>query len=430
MNRLVVVLLFCLSLAVMGVMPAFESDASRDARVRVERRALAPFPDIFANDAVISIFQFPTGFDLWANDNVGFRTSLVWLHGFIHTRLFGDLPSSRYIRGKNGWFFRGSAARRGAKGSDDSYNDLVDIAGRAPLSESELDDWRRRLVRRREIATDYGAAYLFGIGPRKSTIYPELLPDLVATVLGRTRLDQFQDVIGAALPGIVVDLRGALLEGKSRALYPRLFYRTDSHWNYYGAYFAYEAFMRRAAILLNRSDLAPIPLSSFEIRERHDWSHRGFFAETRLREVESVPILYPSTIGPYGHVEVVWPKSRDVEVGDDEESVGSKAMLPFVGIGVADMEVHQVIFNDARQASGCRYARNRAAGLPLRQVVLLGDSFLQTAAPYFSAHAEHTYLCRQTKAMAIPIFDNMLDSYIKPDLIVQELMESYLGLAR
>jgi SGNH hydrolase-like domain, acetyltransferase AlgX len=315
--------------------------------------------------------------------------------------------------------------QRDSEGEEGSYNDLLDISGRARFTDSEIQTWVERIKRRQAIVESRGGRYLFAVGPRKATVYPEYLPELVFRSRGETRLEQLTKALKTALPEVFIDLTSELKTNKSVGAYPRLYYRTDAHWNYYGAYFAYAAYMNRAAAFFERS--TSVPLSSFRVGERENWYHRGFFTETRLLEKESFPILYPSSSSPYVGVKVINSKHGFVEEGNDEISAGKSLPLTEVGIGVADMPAHRVRFLKQARSGGCRYLKNDSESVELTHLILLGDSFLQKAAPYFAAHAKHTYFCRQTAAMKLPVFDKKLNEEIKTQLVIQELTEAYLG---
>jgi hypothetical protein len=424
MMRILAIGLFWLVLATIGAAPIFESKESATQRARFERRPPAKFPKM---DRAGSVFSFPASFDSWARDHFGFRSALISLHAFVHYRILQDLPNTRYIKGKDGWFFRGIGKHRAAVGNEETYNDVLDLAGREPFTTQELDTWEERLKKRRQKVNSRGGLYLFTIGPRKSTIYPELLPEVIALNKGKTRLDQFLEKMIHTIPDIVFDLSPTLFAAKQTNGYSRLYYRTDTHWNYYGAYFAYREFMQRVGGRLSRQDLKPVDLSYFNIVERPGWFHTGFLAETRIKEREGFVALFPKADSPYANVRIMRAAGGFVEAGGDETSGGRQAQLTEVGIGDSDMEIHKVKFLGKPGFGDCRFIRNESSGLPLKDLILIGDSFLQMAAPYFSAHAERTYLCRQTKAMELPVFDVALNSEIKTEVVLQELTESYLG---
>jgi len=404
-----------------GVLPFFESDSSKHERMKAERRKFLELSNIMDSGPAL----FPERFDLWATDNFAFRSFLIAVNSFFKSTLLGDLSNSRYFRGEQGWFFRGTGKQRGQDGKEEDYNEILDYSGQAPFSEQELKDWTIRLKERKRVVEERGGVFLFAVGPRKSTIYPEYLPTLISRNRGITRLDQLSERLKQELPDSYLDLAEYLLRAKSHGYYPRLYYKTDAHWNYYGAYFAYTGYLERLSQKL--PGLQSVPIASFEIKEKKNWYHRGFFSETRRMEREEFPILFPKRGGDYDQVNVIDAKQGFVEEGEEDVLEGQQISLTEVGVGVADMPNRRLRFLKPSRNGNCRYLKNEKPDRPLTDLILIGDSFLQKAMPFFTAHSTNTYFCRQTAAMMLPIFDHSRNEEIRTQVVIQELTEAYLG---
>lgn len=94
-----------------------------------------------------------------------------------------------------------------------------------------------------DLLTDRGVKlFRVMIGPNKSTIYPETLPDWAqpAAINGASL------IFGPATAPFVVDSRPALLQAKARENVP-VYYPMDSHWNILGARAAFVAFAEDVA---------------------------------------------------------------------------------------------------------------------------------------------------------------------------------------
>jgi alginate O-acetyltransferase complex protein AlgJ len=105
--------------------------------------------------------------------------------------------------------------------------------------------------------------------PDKHTIYPEYLPASIERGPSPTRLD----VLTAALRSRqvdVVDIRQPLLQAKGSDI---LFHRTDSHWNGYAGFIAYQALL--AEMSRSFPQLQSFPRSHFT---RTPVSHTGDLA--------------------------------------------------------------------------------------------------------------------------------------------------------
>src|SRR5262245_5385377 len=188
---------------------------------RAENRDLAKFPKFeWTWDSTLA---WPSGVDDWFQDHFGFRSKLVQWYG--ESRYYGlrVSPSSQVVRGKDGWVYYADDA-----GLDDYTNEK-------PLPPGEIENWRQTILRARDWCRAHNIAYVFTIPPDKPVIYPEYFDDNVRPVAAVSRADQ---VFTATLDtGVVIDVRQAMMAGKSRE---RLFQKTDTHWNERGAFLAYQ----------------------------------------------------------------------------------------------------------------------------------------------------------------------------------------------
>jgi len=80
------------------------------------------------------------------------------------------------------------------------------------------------------------------IAPVKSTIYPEFLPASLRPLVGGVRADQFTEFFRAHSDIPVINLREALLRAKTEG---PVYHRTDTHWNFFGAWAGYREIIRR-----------------------------------------------------------------------------------------------------------------------------------------------------------------------------------------
>jgi len=186
-----------------------------------ENRELAKFP-VFAGTWKSAV-EWPSGLDLWFQDHFGYRSALVRWYG--ESRYFGlhVSPSADVVRGKDGWLYYAEDA-----GLDDFTNERL-------LPPGEVENWRQAILRARDWCRAHRIAYVFTIAPDKPAIYPEYFDDRVRQLTPLSRTDQV--FTATSDTGVVVDVRQALLAGKSQ---DRLFHKTDTHWNDRGAFLAYQ----------------------------------------------------------------------------------------------------------------------------------------------------------------------------------------------
>lgn len=238
----------------------------RELRPAAERPAL---PRTLADLAA-----FPERYDAHFRDSFGLRDQLLHWHSALASLVFGVSPSDQVIWGKDHWvFYTGSHA-------------LEVHRGLMPLSNEELESWRRKLELRRDYLRERGADYLLALAPSKEVIYPELVPASYNR-LGPTRLDQFVEYMRAHSDVPVLDFRPILFEAKRDDRQgDYTYYPLGTHWNGRGSYVCYREMVER----LKRHTPMPaaLELSDLErIVHAHDgdsWSERMYIGDL-LRQV-------------------------------------------------------------------------------------------------------------------------------------------------
>jgi hypothetical protein len=155
------------------------------------------------------------------------------------------------IFGKEKWLFYPSSVA----------GDWLAARGLSPFSESELDAWQNLYEKRNKFFTEHGIPFLLVIVPDKQSIYPEFLPDRLSRIGPKTRLDQFIDRLRKTHSSVhLLDLRPVLLEARKQR---QIYFRTDDHWNDYGAYAAYPVILSAMQSMLPGRTLIPQPISNF-----------------------------------------------------------------------------------------------------------------------------------------------------------------------
>ena len=404
---------FLFLLASMGIASFSENAASAKSAASAERRKLAAMP---ANPfkSWKSLQSFPAKLDAFIADNFGFRLKLIHSANQISYSIFGDMPTDRYFRGLQGWFFRG-------EGDSDSGNDLKDMLGQTPLSSEQVDNWINKIKSNNDYFRKSGAKYYFAIAPRKASVYPEFLPTAIRESLGKSRLEQISFEAERQIPEVWVNLRKALVDKKNNEIFPNLYFQTDAHLNYVGAYFGYRTFLDRFEIG------SPVSSKDYVLHQDKNWIHSGFQSETGLTISEPYPSFFPLETTAYKNINGIKPKRGEVLEGQEDVVTGSAVSFTKAGIGNFAMPSTQVKLLDGEISSRCRRMTQRNVSAENKRVILLlGDSFLEKMAPFFAAHAEYTYFCRQILTFNPPIFDAGLKTQIKPDLVVQSFVESFL----
>lgn len=151
------------------------------------------------------------------------RSTLI--QAFNQSKLtLGDRVFPQVVIGKDGWM----------EYSGEGY--LDDFQSAAPISAEKLSRTRQKINRLYQQLRDRNITLLIVIAPNKATIYPDKLPDEIQKINQRSYLDAFTDELQKNGPPVLLDLRPALLNGRKKQ---DVYYRTNTHWNAYGAFIAY-----------------------------------------------------------------------------------------------------------------------------------------------------------------------------------------------
>lgn len=196
----------------------------------IENRAMAPKPNLHL--IIDSLPRYAREFESYYNDAFGFRHDLIRWNNRLRLALFNESTVRGVRVGREGWLFYANEFV------------LEDYEHMVLFKPEELQKIRRNMEARAAWLRQKGIQlYLLAV-PEKSTIYPEYLPAVIHKVGSQSRLDQVLTCL-AGCPGLtLIDTREALLRAKPRQ---RLYHRTDSHWNDYGAFIAYGELMDHVA---------------------------------------------------------------------------------------------------------------------------------------------------------------------------------------
>lgn len=218
-----------IAIIVAGFAGSFRTPPAID--MSIENRTVEPLPPFPENRAALR--EFAARFERSFNDRFGLRAALVKFDHWAKAVVFGASPLSKVLIGKSGWlYFRGEDIRA----FEQWYR------GTAEIPDATIEALRDELLRRQAFLASRGIPYIFVIVPEKYSVYPEFLPDWATRITSRTPLDRLVTELARNPQLVFLDLRGPLGAAKGG---DRLYYQTDSHWNYLGAMVGYRALMSR-----------------------------------------------------------------------------------------------------------------------------------------------------------------------------------------
>jgi hypothetical protein len=326
-----------------------------------ENRELASFPRV--DGSLASVAALPAGFAAWFEDHFAFRSRLVRWYGESRLFVLHASPSAAVVKGENGWFFYGD---------DKSVEDYANVE---PMTDAALANWRAAIVRARDWLQARNIAYVFTIAPDKYVIYPEEMPPTVARVGEVSRADQLFTALQDT--GLAVDVRGAVLDGKSRE---RVYQQTDTHWNDRGALAAYQQIIRAV-----RARVPATPAA---------WSRDDFSAADR-------PIEGLDLAGMMGLTRVM----REVDMRLVPNRPRRARVLEPAGAQPTDEEGRLITAIDDPT---------------LPRAVIFRDSFTSRLVPFLSEHFSRAVYLWQND------FDAAVVTQEHPDVVIQEIVGRHL----
>jgi len=216
----------CLALL---VMPGFKTSTDGDSLISEnERRKPAPKPPWpkTLNEAL----AYPAKLEAYLNDHHGYREKAIRYNSKARLAL-GESSSSRVVIGQNGFMYY------------NGQREFLDLERGLPLDpvvrKNHAEVWAKwaRWIEGR------GIRFWIAPIPSKGLIYPQWLPSSVHRLRGKDRNEEFFEVLQNDAQIAVLNIRPGLREtaAKDKNL---LYFKTDSHYNNYGGYRAYQQIMK------------------------------------------------------------------------------------------------------------------------------------------------------------------------------------------
>lgn len=168
------------------------------------------------------------------------RASYSLRLNLLHESVFNDV-----LLGEDGWMFY------------TGEGNMDDFQRARTFTPAQIETIRTNLEGIQTNLAQQGIRFVVVIAPNKESIYPEYVPASVQRLEGDARLDEWLAGMQGS-PVRVLDLRPALWAGKAET---QVYYRTDTHWNTYGAYLAYLEMIE--TLQADYPQLQPLALEGF-----------------------------------------------------------------------------------------------------------------------------------------------------------------------
>ena len=355
--------LVVLFLAIISL-PLASTIAGRDGGdSEAENRELAHFPHFELSRHGLA--GYAPAFIDWFDDHFGLRASFVRWYGISRFFWLGVSPSAAVVKGRDGWLFYG----------DDGA--LDDATSEVLFTPDQVDGWRRTLVAAHDWLRARDIGYLFVMAPDKHVIYPEALPPTMIRAHAASRMDQLDAMLRSATHVPTIDVRGALAAAKP---HERLYGYTDTHWNDWGAFVAYQQII--GAI---RHQLPTVPPA---------WTRADFEAEER-------PVPGQDLARMMGLMRVL---REDDLILRPKRPRQARVVEPPGGIASNDLG----------------WLVTEIPGATLPRALVFRDSFTSRLAPFLSEHFSRAAYMWEND------FDANLVEKEHPDIVIQELVGRHL----
>ncbi|MFW2489238.1 alginate O-acetyltransferase AlgX-related protein [Clostridium chromiireducens] len=226
MNKLMKInIIFILCFIAMIVAPLLFSNRVSNKMSSAENRYLASFPKLLDEKTGNVNRNFPSGFNSWLKDNIGFRDFFVKMNADIDYRILKTSPSPLVKIGREGWFFY------------NNDNNIEIASGNYPLNKETLVAIKNEQESIQKALEKKGIEYVLVLTPSKVSIYPEKIEGGNFKVM-ETPIDIVEEYLKENTTIKVINTKDVLLNAKENG--EQVFNKTDTHWNEEGAYIGYK----------------------------------------------------------------------------------------------------------------------------------------------------------------------------------------------
>lgn len=206
-----------------------------------KRNKIVNFSYVFSTNE-----SFSNSFDTYVQDNIPLSNNFVETNAFFDYIFFGKSINKEVVIGKEDWLFYWS-----------TLNSAYDYEGMNLFSEEELKEITENCSRLKEKLDEKGIEFVIFIAPNKERIYNEFLPKKFGNPALLYRTKQLINYMRLHSDIKIIYPYEELLSEKEKMSYD-LYYKTDTHWNYIGAYIG-------SSILLHQLGIEIPQISSNEI---------------------------------------------------------------------------------------------------------------------------------------------------------------------
>lgn len=222
-----------------------------------ENRELAEAPSV----SIKNFKEFPEKFDNYLNDHLPFRNELIAAKGMISLKIFGESPSDKVIKGRDGWYFYNASAA----GDEDT---VADYQGTNLYTEKQLLELTQNLVKSRDALSQKGIEFVVFMAPDKERVYSDKMPSAYGKPAETSRMLQVYHYLKENTDLRVVCVEQDLKDAREEYPDYDFYYHLDTHWNNLGSYVGAKSLLKELGITIpeiSELSLDKINNSSFDL---------------------------------------------------------------------------------------------------------------------------------------------------------------------
>lgn len=327
-----------------------------------ENRNASTLPDFRTDSSAL----FNRALNNYLNDQVAGRSQLISINNFMYYSLFRQLLNNPFVYfGTDGWMFY----------IGEGYRDFFE--NKTPLAETELHDIKTIFETIRDTVEAQGAKFYVIIPRLPHYVYEDKLGGRLFQHRKPSKFEQFTAFMKRSSDLNIIDVNTVIKEARKKTGLD-MYYKTDSHWNYIGAYLAYNKLMQSISTDFSTCG-KPIPFSEIK------W----IYTEDTLADLADMS-------GMQGYVTKSGYVPQHPALRANSDTLPPPAFYPFR---------HSFTVNNKKEGP---------------DMLIFHDSYTRLFYPYLGYHFhKSTFLWTF-------IFDNSYITQFKPDIVIWEMSERSL----
>ncbi|MDR3260105.1 MAG: hypothetical protein LBT51_10900 [Fusobacteriaceae bacterium] len=243
---------YLISLFLILLFPTFKLD---DKEIdEKEKRTLSKFPFLFKEKINL---KFGLQLEAWVNDHFSNRRKIIDKYLMFDKILSGRIENNRAFMGKERWlFYKGDSS-------------IENYQNKNLYSNEQLEKIKNNLIKRNNLLEKHGIKYYTFIAPDKNKVYGEFYPNYIRKINNTGKVEHVIEFLKDSTScqnregGSIIYPLDNLMNAKNIGL---IYWKTDTHWNSYGAFLGYMTLIEN--IKIDFSEITELKIENFDLIEK------------------------------------------------------------------------------------------------------------------------------------------------------------------